>query len=364
MYALVKPLLFALPAETAHALVLGALAVGGRVPGLESALRRTFACEDPVLETELWGLRFPNPLGLAAGMDKDGVALGSWQALGFGFMEAGTVTPRPQPGNERPRLFRLPAERALINRMGFNNAGAGALAERLARFRASHPSALVGVNLGKNRDTPLERAVEDYAAAMGAVAHVADYLTINVSSPNTPGLRDLQSRATLTAMAGELVSLRERMAEAGGAGNRRPPLLIKVAPELDEAALADVAAAAIEAGCDGLIAANTTLAREGLHSPHRDQAGGLSGRPLHARAVATVAALRRHTGGRLPLIGVGGIGTAEEAYDFIRAGASLVQLYTALVYRGPGLVREIKLGLAALLARDGFSSVAQAVGTQ
>jgi dihydroorotate dehydrogenase len=359
-FSLLKPLLFALPPETAHHLVLGALSRVGRLPGFGALQRALRPADPPALRVRLWGCEFPNPLGLAAGFDKDGRALAALLGLGFGFVEAGTVTPRPQPGNPRPRLFRLTEDGALVNRMGFNNDGAAALAQRVRALRAGGVGGLVGINLGKNRDTPLERATEDYLAALAAVYEVADYLVVNVSSPNTPGLRGLQTRAALVAMAGALSAERARRVAAG---QRHVPLLIKVAPDLDEPALADVVEAALETDCDGLIAANTTTAREGLRSPRRDEAGGLSGLPLHPRALATVTTLHRLCGGRLPLVGVGGIAGAEQAYAFIRAGATLVQLYTGLVYRGPGLVGEIKLGLARLLRRDGFATLAEAVGS-
>jgi dihydroorotate dehydrogenase len=360
LYSLLRPLLFALPAETAHRAVLHGLAAATRLPGGVQALRGLAARPDAALTVTLWGRRFPHPIGIAAGLDKDGIALAPLLALGAGFVEAGTVTPRPQPGNARPRLFRLPADGALINRMGFNNAGAQALAGRLRALRAAWPGAVVGVNLGKNRETPLERAAEDYVAALEPLYALADYLVLNVSSPNTPGLRGLQGRSELEAMLGAAGAARARQMAAGAP---RVPLLVKVAPELDEAALADVVQAALGAGCDGLIATNTTLSRAGLRSPRREESGGLSGAPLRPLTLRTVAALHRLAEGRLPLIGVGGVASAEDAYALIRAGASLVQVYTGLIYEGPGLIRRMRRGLRALLARDGFARVADAVGT-
>ena len=365
LYSLLKPLLFALPPETAHRLAIGALTAGARVPGFVSVLRRACRWEHPSLRIRLWDREFPNPVGLAAGFDKDGVALAPLLALGFGFTEAGTVTPLPQPGNPRPRMFRLPGDEGLINRMGFNNAGAEALAGRLRRFRAAFPGQMVGVNLGKNLDTPLEEAIRDYVSAYRAVAGLADYLVVNVSSPNTPGLRGLQNRTALVkileALSAEFIRIPPTQSPYPGTINS-PPLLVKVSPDLDEAGLREIAAAALEAGCDGLIATNTTLGRDRLDDPRKDEAGGLSGQPLHHRALETVAALRRFSEGKLTLIGVGGIASAGQAYSFIRAGASLVQLYSGLVYQGPGLVRRIKIGLAERLERDGFSSLQQAVG--
>jgi dihydroorotate dehydrogenase len=327
------------------------------VPGAARLAGPLAPPETPRLRQRLWGLCFPNPVGLAAGFDKDAMLAGLLPRLGFGLLEVGTVTPRPQPGNPRPRLFRLPEDEAVINRMGFNNGGAERLARTLAGLRRRPVP--IGVNLGKNRDTPLEHAAADYRAALRAVHPVADYAVVNISSPNTPGLRDLQRRAQL---AGLLEALAEERARLTAASGRRLPLLIKVAPELEEPELRAVVETALACALDGLIATNTTTARAGLRSPLAGEAGGLSGRPLHPAALRTVAALRRLSGGRLPLVGVGGIFSAEDAYAFIRAGASLVQLYTGLVYRGPGLVRCAVRGLEALLARDGFRSVEEAVG--
>ena len=359
-YALLKPLLFRLDPERAHGMVTALARAGAGLPGSASTWEFLAGPEHPALRLNLWGLDLSNPLGLAAGFDKNGTLLDPMLRLGFGLVEAGSVTPRPQPGNPRPRLFRLPEDEALINRMGFNNHGAAALAARLTAFRRRQPGAVVGVNLGKNKDTPLERAVEDYRACLDAVYPVASYLVVNVSSPNTPGLRDLQQREALDTMARELTRARAAWVTKG---HPRRPLLIKLAPELGLPELEDAVRVALDHGVDGLIATNTTLAREGLRSAHAAEPGGLSGRPLHRRALETLATLHRLSGGRLTLVGAGGIFSPEDAYAFIRAGASLVQVYTALVYEGPGLPRRIKSGLAALLARDGFSTLAQAVGT-
>lgn len=357
MYALLRPLLFRLDAETAHHLTLRAAAALQAVPGAARLAGPLAPSGGPALRQTLWGLSFPNPVGLAAGFDKDGVLAGLLPRLGFGFLEVGTVTPRPQPGNPRPRLFRLPEDEAVINRMGFNNAGAERLAHTLAALR--HRPVPIGVNLGKNRDTPLERAAEDYRAALRAVYAVADYGVINISSPNTPGLRDLQRRFELTGLMEALAEERARLTAASG---RRLPLLVKVAPDLGEPELREVVETALACALDGLIATNTTTERAGLRSPLAGETGGLSGQPLRPAALRTVAALRRLSGGRLPLVGVGGIFSAQDAYAFIRVGANLVQLYTGLVYRGPGLVRAVTRGLEALLARDGFRSLQEAVG--
>ncbi len=355
-YRWVRPLLFRLEPERAHALVTGAARLAPALLRLAPAWPRRSPASLQNLRVRLWGLEFANPVGLAAGFDKDGELVQALAPLGFGFLETGTVTPRPQPGNPRPRLFRLEADQAIINRMGFNNRGAAALAERLAARPRPIP---VGVNMGKNRDTPVERAVEDYLLVLRAVHAVADYVVVNVSSPNTPGLRSLQQRRQLTDLLGPVRAERDRLT----AGGRVLPLLVKVAPDLEPGELEEVAGVALDQHVDGLVATNTTLRREGLSSSYRQEAGGLSGKPLRSLALATVAALYRLTSGRLPIIGVGGIQGAQDAYDFIRAGATLVQVYTGLIYKGPGLVAGINRGLAARLERDGFASVQQAVGT-
>jgi dihydroorotate dehydrogenase len=344
-YRFLRPLLFMLPPERAHAAALCALR-----SGLLPAQR---GVEDPRLRVTLWGLEFPNPIGLAAGFDKNAVAADALLAQGFGFVETGTVTPLPQAGNARPRMFRLAEDAAVINRLGFNNGGAEAYARNLAR--RGH-AGIVGANIGKNRDSA--DAVADYALMARRVAPLADYITVNVSSPNTQGLRDLQHKEALRALLGAVLQARDE-----GAGGRRVPLLLKIAPDLDEGACEDIAQVALDADIDGLIVSNTTVSRpESLRGAHRAQGGGLSGAPLMAPSTAVLARMHTLTQGRLPLIGVGGVGSAEDAYAKIRAGASLVQLYTALVYQGFGLVPCVQRGLAALLARDGFSSVADAVG--
>ena len=304
----------------------------------------------------LWGLRFPTPVGLAAGFDKDARCPGGVAQLGFGFGEIGTVTPRPQPGNPRPRVFRLRRERALINRLGFNSAGLDAVAGRLERWRGEGGNAAcpVGVNVGVNRDSA--DTARDYAAGLTRVAALADYVAVNVSSPNTPGLRAWQEGDALHRLLAALADARARL-------DRAPPILLKLAPEIDDEALAALMEAIGDAPVAGLILTNTTTARPpGLASRRRGEEGGLSGPPLSPRALAVLRQAYALSGGRLPLIGVGGIDSAEAAYARIRAGASLVQLYTALAYRGPGLIGEITRGLARLLAADGFASLDDAVG--
>ena len=341
-------LLRLLPPETAHRLTIRLLAA---LPPAWAGARRA---EDPLLATRVFGIDFPNPVGLAAGFDKSAEVFARMPALGFGFVEIGSVTPRPQGGSPRPRLFRLVEDRAIVNRMGFNNDGLAAVAARLSA-RQDGARGILGANLGKNKDSA--DAAADYVAGARALAPLADYLVVNVSSPNTPGLRALQGRAPLVAL---LAAVRGALDAVGA----RTPLLLKIAPDLSEADRVDIAEVALDGRVDGLIVSNTTLARPpSLRSAAAAEAGGLSGRPLLAPSTAVLADMYRLTEGRLPLIGVGGIASAEDAYAKIRAGASLVQLYTALVYQGPGLIGRIKRGLAARLRIDGFARLADAVGT-
>lgn len=350
LYPLIRPALRLVPAESAHHLSLVALTAG-----LGGVLRDPAAAapDPPILGQRLFGLDFPNPIGLAAGYDKDARVPDALLRLGFGFVELGTVTPQPQRGNPRPRLYRLDEDHAVINRMGFNSAGLDAVLARLAR-RRSRPG-IVGLNLGANRDSG--DAAADYAEGVRRAAGLAHYLVVNVSSPNTPGLRAWQRRAALE-------TLLDRLRRARAESVRRVSLLVKIAPDLTAEECRDIAEVALAAGLDGLIVANTTIARpSGLKSRHAREAGGLSGRPLAAPATALIAEMYRLTEGRLPLIGVGGIANSDDAYARIRAGASLVQLYTALVFAGPALVGQIKRGLAERLRQDGYAAVAEAVGT-
>jgi dihydroorotate dehydrogenase len=346
-YALVRPLLFCLPAERAHRLALGAVESGLDRLLLGRARRPT----PPILAQSLWGREFPSPIGLAAGFDKNGRVADAVRRWGFGFVEVGTVTPRPQPGNPTPRLFRLAEEEALVNRMGFNNDGLDAVVRRLAR---APRRGVLGINLGKNRDTG--DAAADYEIGIRGTAGLADYVVVNVSSPNTPGLRDLQRRARLETLLSRLIAARAVSAP-------RTPLLLKIAPDLSQEERRDIAEVALAAGIDGLVVANTTVARPaGLRGCNASEAGGLSGRPLFAQSTALLAEMHRLTEGRLTLIGVGGIADAADAYAKIRAGASLVQIYTALVFSGPALIRRIERELARLLRADGFGSIVEAVG--
>ncbi|WP_170572660.1 quinone-dependent dihydroorotate dehydrogenase [Ruegeria atlantica] len=330
--------------ETAHGMSIKALKAGlAPMPGPVTS---------PRLKTQVAGIDLPNPVGLAAGFDKNGEVLTPLSRTGFGFVEVGAVTPRPQPGNPKPRLFRLTEDKAAINRFGFNNEGMEAMARRLAH---RPKNAVIGLNLGANKDS--DDRSGDFAKVLTHCAAHLDFATVNVSSPNTEKLRDLQGKAALSALLGGVIEARNEL-------TRPIPIFLKIAPDLTEAELQDIADVAQETGVDAVIATNTTLSRDGLRSSHKDETGGLSGAPLFEKSTRVVARLSQLTEGNIPLIGVGGISSAEQAYAKICAGASAVQLYTALVYGGISLVTEIAKGLDELLARDGFNSVAQAVGSK
>ena len=342
VYSLIRPAIFALDAERAHRLSIAAL---------KAAPAGNPVASGGPLAIEVAGIAYPNPLGMAAGYDKDAEIPDALLGLGFGHVEVGSITPLPQPGNPRPRLFRLVEDEAVINRMGFNNGGAEAATARL-RKRRGRPG-IVGINVGANKDST--DRIADYALMTEIMAPLATYLTVNISSPNTPGLRALQDE-------GALVALLDGVLEARGVDG--PPAFLKVAPDLEPADVDAIARIAIDKGLGALIVSNTTIERPPLQSPHRDEAGGLSGAPLRAKALERLRDFRKATGGAIPLVGVGGIATAEHAWERIRAGASLVQLYSAMVYRGPGIAREIASGLEALMRRDGFACIADAVGSE
>ena len=350
LFPIVGPVLRSIDPETAHGLTVKALSRGLVPPVREK--------DDPILRTRVLGLDFANPVGLAAGFDKNAEVVDAMLGLGFGFVEAGSVTPRPQPGNPKPRLFRVPEQGGVINRMGFNNEGLEPFAQRLERRLSGGRKApgIVGANLGKNKDTV--EAADDYVLGVTRLAALADYLVVNVSSPNTPGLRALQGRDPLRTLLGRVLDARTACKLA-----KAPPILLKIAPDLTDEDKADIAAVALESGIDGLIVSNTTIARPAeIPEPLRSEAGGLSGKPLFAPSTAVLREMYGLTGGRLPLIGAGGIASGADAYAKIRAGASLVQLYSALVYAGPALVLAIRRDLAALLRRDGFATLGDAVG--
>jgi len=330
MYEILRPLLFGLDAEKAHHLTLYGLGVAQR-----SGFARWIARPPQDLPTRAFGIDFPNPVGLAAGLDKNAEHLDALDALGFGFIEVGTVTPRPQQGNDRPRLFRLPQHEAIINRMGFNNAGVDALVRNV---QASSYHGVLGINIGKNKDTPNEKAVSDYLLCLTRVYEHASYITVNISSPNTQGLRDLQEEATLRRF---IAVLREAQERLGSQHGKRKPMLLKIAPDLSEAELDAIAEVLLRTGIDGVICTNTTIDHGAVaDDPRGGEAGGLSGKPLFERSTAVLAGMHRRLQGRIPLIGVGGILDGSEAAEKIDAGASLVQVYSGLIYRGPQLVAE------------------------
>ncbi|MFN8043571.1 MAG: quinone-dependent dihydroorotate dehydrogenase [Mycobacterium sp.] len=350
MYAALRRALFTVPPERIHTLVFAALRAATATEPARRQLRRALAPHDPILASTVFGVSFPGPLGLAAGFDKDGLGLHTWGPLGFGYAEVGTVTAQAQPGNPQPRLFRLPADRGLLNRMGFNNHGAGQLALRLARH---HPDVPIGVNIGKSKATPPERAVDDYRSSARLLGPLAAYLVVNVSSPNTPGLRDLQAvealRPILTAVLAETST----------------PVLVKIAPDLSDEDVDAVADLAVELGLAGIVATNTTISRAGLRTPGVDALGpgGISGPPVADRALAVLRRLRARVGDRLVLISVGGIETAEDAWQRITAGAALLQGYTGFVYGGGLWAKGIHDGIAARLHAGGFASLTEAVGS-
>lgn len=360
--SLLRPILFRLPSETAHELGLKTLSLGLKTKVLRNAASKRLATS-PFGEIERFGLKFSNPVGVAAGFDKNGIAANGLEALGFGFVEVGTVTFHPQSGNPKPRLFRLPKDEALINRAGFNNDGAKALAERLKQNR---PSCVLGINIGKSKIVPLETAVEDYLASFEIVYPHADYIAVNVSSPNTPNLRELQKADALTELLAALqkrnqeLSLKHHCAEK--------PLLVKIAPDLNESDLESIAGVTVDKKLSGIIATNTTVSREGLRSSAKEIAargqGGLSGAPLKKHSTEIISAIYRLTQGALPIIGVGGIFNAQDAFEKICAGACLVQLYTGLIYEGPMIAKKINDGLFEICNKHGFKNFDEAVGSK
>ncbi|MBV8788557.1 MAG: quinone-dependent dihydroorotate dehydrogenase [Mycobacterium sp.] len=353
MYGLLRPLFFVVPPERIHTLVFAALRAVTAVAAPRRLLQRLLGPADPALASTVFGVRFPGPLGLAAGFDKDGLGLLTWGALGFGHAEVGTVTASPQPGNPAPRMYRLPDDRALLNRMGFNNLGAGALAVQLARRRSDVP---IGVNIGKTKTTPADDAVDDYRASARLVAPLASYLVVNVSSPNTPGLRDLQAIESLRPILAAV------LAEAARTST---PVLVKIAPDLSDSDVDDIADLAVDLGLAGIVATNTTVSRQGLKTPGVDElgAGGISGPPVATRAVEVLRRLYGRVGDRLVLISVGGIETADDAWERIAAGASLLQGYTGFIYGGGLWPKHIHDGIARRLHDGGFPSLTDAVGS-
>jgi dihydroorotate dehydrogenase len=349
-YRAVRPVLFLAPAEHIHAWVFAMLRAVTALRPLRALLHRTLAPSDPLLASTVFGVHFPGPLGLAAGFDKDGLGLNAWGALGFGFVEVGTVSPGPQRGHPRPRLFRLPADRALLNRMGFNNRGAAALAQRLARHIPDIP---IGVNIGKSTHTPAERAADDYRTCAELVGPRAAFLVVNVSSPNTPGLRDLHAvdslRPILTAVQADTPT----------------PVLVKISPDLSDADIDDIADLAVELGLAGIVATNTTVSRDALLTPGVAELGhgGVSGPSLAQRSIEVLARLYGRVGGKLALVSVGGIETADDAWERITAGASLIEGYTGFIHGGGSWAKNIHDGIARRLRRGGYRCLADAVGS-
>jgi dihydroorotate dehydrogenase len=344
MYSLIKPILFKFDPEQVHYFVTKSLKRFNSAPGGSALSRSLWRVEDSRLETDVLGLKFKNPVGLAAGFDKNGEYISEMANLGFGFIEVGTVTPLPQPGNDKPRMFRLPADEALINRMGFNNKGVDMAAERIAAYRKNQPEAqkglMIGGNIGKNKNTPNEEAVSDYIKCFDRLFDVVDYFVVNVSSPNTPGLRALQDKKPLT----EILSALQQRNNKNGV---RKPILLKIAPDLTNEQLDDIIEIVAETKIDGLIATNTTISREGLISPDNvvKEAGGLSGRPLTQRSTEVIRYLAEKSNRAFPIIGAGGIHSAEDAIEKLNAGASLIQLYTGFIYEGPALIGRINKAL-------------------
>lgn len=348
LYPILRPLLFRMDAERAHHMAIASLKWG-----LGPHFRNN---ADPILRTSVCGLDFPNPVGLAAGFDKHAEVIDAVMGFGFGSVEIGSITPKPQPGNPRPRLFRIPEAEAIINRFGFNSDGFDICLERIKTYRAWQqvPNGIVGINIGKNKESP--DAAADYVAGIKIFAPYADYLTVNVSSPNTPGLRDLQTKEALANLLKQVMDVRNT-------GAKRPPVFVKIAPDQNDEQMRDIAEVVLASQIDGLIIGNTTVSRPAAIPPDlAKELGGLSGKPLFDMSTQILAKMYKLTGGKIPLIGCGGISSGEDAYKKIRAGASLVQLYSALVYQGPHLVRRVNRELAELLRRDGFRFVKEAIG--
>jgi dihydroorotate dehydrogenase len=357
LYRLFRSFLFSFNAETAHRLTLGSLRVLSVIPGFVFLWRMLFGVRDPRLRLRALGLDLASPIGLAAGLDKDAEVFEAFGAMGFGFVEIGTVTSLAQPGNPLPRLFRLPADRALLNRMGFNNHGAAAAALKLAKSRKT----VVGANIGRSKVTPNDQAVADYVTSTELLGPHADYMVVNVSSPNTPNLRELQAVESLSPLISGVQQALKRVVP-----NRHVPLLLKVAPDLHDEDIDSIADMALDLGIDGIIATNTTISRAGLTTPRAEVEamgnGGLSGEPLKERSLQVLRRLRGRVGSRLVLVSAGGVATADDAWQRILAGATLVQVYSAFIYGGPALPRQIARGLARHLSQTGFSSISEAIG--
>lgn len=352
---ILKPLVFRMDPEKAHELTVNGMRLAGAAPGASFLMSKVWGgFHHKELTVEAAGLSFPSPVGLAAGLDKNAGAVRAFSSIGFGFVEVGTVTPRPQLGNEKPRLFRLPSDGALINRMGFNNVGIAEMGRRLDRLK-KHPVP-IGVNIGKNKDTPNELAEQDYRKCLKALYPYGDFFVVNISSPNTPNLRSLQHGKELRRL---ITAVQDEIKMQGG----KKPVFIKIAPDLTDEELASIVDVLIEHKVSGIIATNTTIRRSGLTHYYANQGGGLSGQPLRNRATNVIRSVYRRTQGSIPIIGCGGIFSAADAYEKIRAGASLVEIYTALIYEGPELLKRMQHGIYERMVKDGFTHISQAVGT-
>ena len=350
-YSAIRPLLFRLPPETAHELGVKALEIGLSSKSVRNLAARRLASDKSFGELSRFGLTFKNPLGVAAGFDKNGVVVNQLAALGFGFVEVGTVTFEPQAGNEKPRLFRLPNDRALINRLGFNNHGTAQVVERLKK---SNPDCVLGVNIGKNKHVPNDEAIENYLASFDLASEVADYVAVNVSSPNTPNLRELQKAENLEELLGALQTRNKKLSAK--------PLLVKIAPDLSEGEIEAIVDIALRLDLSGIIATNTTISRENLRTKI-NETGGLSGEPLRKKSTEVIGRIYKYSKGRLPVIGVGGIFDARDAFEKIAAGACLLQAYTGFIYQGLTFARDVNFGLAEILRAEGFEHLDQAIGS-
>ncbi|WP_438349782.1 quinone-dependent dihydroorotate dehydrogenase [Paenibacillus sp. FA6] len=353
-----KPILFKIDPEKAHHLVVGGLHTAGSIPGVSHVLRSLWGVKETAdLAVDLFGLHFPTPVGLAAGLDKNGVAVQGFSSIGFGFMEVGTVTPKGQSGNEQPRLFRLPPDEALVNRMGFNNEGIDAMERRLSTNQRRRIP--VAINIGKNKLTPNEEAYKDYQECIRKLYPYGDFFVVNISSPNTPDLRNLQYGSELSSLLSHIM---EEMQEQARKHNNSKHILVKIAPDVSDSELESMVEVLQTSGVSGVIATNTTLSREGLNHSNAKESGGLSGKPLSNRSTEIISRIYSQSHGSLPIIGSGGIFTGKDAYEKIRAGASLVEIYTSLIYEGPDVNRKIHAELRKCLLQDGFSHISEAVG--
>lgn len=359
LYSFLRSFLFRLDPETAHQLAILGLKLMQTNAYVKKKFRQQTLLDDPRLQSQYFGLTFPNPVGLAAGFDKNAQVYPALAALGFGFIEVGTLTPRPQAGNPKPRIFRLPEEQAIINRMGFNNGGIAKAKSFLSRY--PHPHIPIGINLGKNKDTPNKKAIEDYQQGLSQLYPYGDYFVINVSSPNTEGLRKLQQIDALQQLLSALMEQRERLSAKY---NKWRPLLLKIAPDLSVDECTEIVKTALATRIDGLIATNTTVARHGLRSPVKKEAGGLSGKPLRSTSTEMIRQIYRITQGRIPIIGTGGIFTGQDAFEKIQAGANLIQVYTGMIYEGPLIAKKINQQLLQLLDQHGIPSIEKLVGQE